>query len=106
MIDKCKVFLEEIGLFELSKQQRHVFAIVLLISPFSAGSLGTHFANDKQITFHLHELKRVFCQVYRENSVFLRQMFFNDALIRKLWPVYMKHKGKHLLDYLNLVKDG
>lgn len=48
---------------------------------------------------YLAELKQNFCKVFRENSVLLRERFFNDPLVRALWPHYMRAQLANISEY-------
>lgn len=105
MIDWCSAFLHEVGLQKAASEPRNLYAMVLLLSHFSAGNLDSHFAGSTKMKPYLQDLKRVFSHVFRENSVFLRFLFFNDPLIRELWQVYARSGACRLADYLGQLND-
>lgn len=91
VLNACKNFLIEQGLpTEMNCDKRNVLALIVLLSPSQAGNLTQFFANSAFMKPYLTELTQNFCKVFRENSVFLRQRFFSDRLVRSLWQNYMK----------------
>ena len=74
-------------------------ALVVMLSSSSAHNFQAYFKDSKLMKPYLPELKQNFCQVFRENSVFLREKFFNDPLVRAIWPHYMKTQLSQTCQY-------
>lgn len=52
----------------------------------------------------LPDLKQVYCSVFRENSVYLRQRFFSDTLVRQLWIKFMQRQSSVVNNYFKELK--
>ena len=49
---------------------------------------------------NIPRLKPIFCTIFRENSIKLRQKFFKHELICILWRNYVASEAKEIRDYL------
>lgn len=74
-------------------------ALVVMLSSSSAHNFQSYFKDSELMRPYLLDLKHNFCQVFRENSVFLREKFFSDPLVRALWPHYMKSQLNEISQY-------
>lgn len=90
---------------EVQNSKRHVFALVVMMSPCSASHLDEYFVTSQEIKEYLQDLKQTFCSVFRENSLFLRARFFSDPLIQHLWSHFLKLQTQVLTNYFEELRN-
>lgn len=81
-IQACKQFLLGIGASDdiINEQYNH-HALAVALAPSSASNLHKFFEGVPALQRNLPRLKPVFCTIFRENSIKLRQKFFREELI-------------------------
>ncbi len=101
----CRLFIRSVGASARAQEDKfNHFGLIVTMVPSSSGNLEKFFASAPEVLSQIHRLRPLFSKIFRENSIQLRQDFFQNEMLRAIWSRYVRDEKEEIKSYLNKLR--